>query len=274
MLQRLIPLSIRAYLGNSYHHWKSQRDHARLLKKLKGDSVECNVCGWLGKCFIDDAWHKGTICPNCRSQVRHRLLAALLHGQAKSSFNFPSDLVINKRVLHFAPERQLCDQIRSKAAIYVSADFARADCDLALDISNMHSVESNSFDILIACDVLEHVPNDSDAFREIRRVLASDGMAILTVPQKDSPAVTDEDPWLEDEQERCRRFGQRDHVRIYGDDFKDRAAKHGFLVQVHDKNSFPEELIHRHVLHPPQVSKHPLATNFRRLYLLKPTGKS
>jgi len=39
-----------------------------------------------------------------------------------------------------------------------------------------------SFDVVIATDVLEHIPDDSAAASEIRRVLRPGGWAILTVP--------------------------------------------------------------------------------------------
>jgi SAM-dependent methyltransferase len=47
--------------------------------------------------------------------------------------------------------------------------------------------------LLIACDVLEHVPDDHRAMREIHRVLRRGGYAILTVPQQDGLAETLED---------------------------------------------------------------------------------
>ena len=131
-------------------------------------------------------------------------------------------LLAGKTILHFAPERQLRERIRRTASRHTTADCDRGDCDLRLDISAMQQVAGSSYDVLIACDVLEHVPADASAFREIHRVLKPGGVAILTVPQLDPPSQTDEDPSVKSEQERERRFGQKDHVRMYGDDFPDR----------------------------------------------------
>lgn len=41
---------------------------------------------------------------------------------------------------------------------------------------------SGSFDLLMACDVLEHVDDDGAALAELRRVAAPDGRLLLTVP--------------------------------------------------------------------------------------------
>jgi len=39
------------------------------------------------------------------------------------------------------------------------------------------------FDLVVACDLLEHIEDDLQALREIRKALKSGGMALLTVPQ-------------------------------------------------------------------------------------------
>ncbi len=268
-LQDIIPLSIRKQLGGA---WERRREAARkekLLHSLRGDAVECKICGWKGARFADDQWHPGTICPNCKSQVRHRMLTAIFDGVAGKDDLREEALILGKDVLHFAPERQLRDRIKAAARKYVTADFDRGDTDLRLDISAMPQVADASFDTIICCDVLEHVPDDAGAFREIFRVLRPGGIAILTVPQMDSPATTDEDSSVADAAERLRRFGQADHVRMYGDEFASRAEKAGLKVETVDREAFSEEAIKRLVLHPPVVSKLRLATNERRIYFCR-----
>lgn len=268
----LIPLPIRRELGGRWERWSAARRKARLLHELRGNAVRCNVCQWEGSRFTDDLWHPGTICPNCQSQVRHRMLAAILDGNLPQGSPAEADLLINREVLHFAPERQLRERIRRAAVRYVTADFGRGDCDLRLDISAMPTVADTSFDTLIVCDVLEHVPDDVAAFAEMARILKPGGIAILTVPQSDSPATTDEDSSVTSEADRERRFGQKDHVRMYGDDFADRLTAAGFAVTTIDRASFGPEIVRRHVLHPPTPSPNPLATNQRRLYLARKSG--
>ncbi len=225
--------------------------------------VECNVCGWQGKRLLSDVWHKHSVCPRCRSGVRHRLLAAALAQIEPLSFEA---IVENKCVLHFAPEPTMQDRVRSHAAIYLTADYLNPRRDLQLDISDMHTIGDGDFELLIACDVLEHVEDDRRAMREIHRVLSPGGFAILTVPQKDHLAETFEDPSIVDPAERERVYGQCDHLRIYGDDFQTRLEQAGFEVIPVSERDFPTAQVQRHVLFPPELSTHPLATNYRKVY--------
>lgn len=268
-IREFIPLPIRRALGGWWHRNQTARQKQALLRSLRGDAVTCNVCNWTGAKFADDQWHPGTICPNCGSQVRHRMLAAILDGHLLRPGFEEKDLLQGRRVLHFAPERQLRDRIQSAASSYTTADFDRGDCDLRIDISSMPSVASDGFDVVIACDVLEHVPDDEGAFREIHRILVSDGVAILTVPQRDPPSATDEDPVVVSESARFERFGQKDHVRMYGDDFAERVSNAGFSVVTIDASHFDPLALDRHVLHPPIPGRHALATNHRRVYLAR-----
>jgi SAM-dependent methyltransferase len=137
---------------------------------------------------------------------------------------------------------------------------------MRLDISNMKAVADKSFDLIIACDVLEHVPDDSAALREIHRVLTPNAWAILTVPQKDDLERTYEDPEIVTPIGRKEAFGQEDHLRIYGADFSDRIRLHGFLVTSVDERDFDAEVVKKHVLFPPVPSRHPLATNYRKVF--------
>jgi hypothetical protein len=66
--------------------------------------------------------------------------------------------------------------------------------------------------------------------RELYRVLKKDGTAFLSVPIKGE--ITDEDLSVVDPDERTKRFGQFDHVRYYGMDFKTRIESAEFQVSV------------------------------------------
>lgn len=266
---RWIPLPIRKLLGDFWNKRQTASQQETLLKSLSGKGTVCNVCGWEGQAFTDDPWHPGTICPSCRSQVRHRMLAAVLDGDSLLPHLHEHSLLTGKKILHFAPERQLRERIRNAASKYTTADYDRGDCDLKLNMSAMPGVPADSFEVAIACDVLEHVPDDLAAMRELHRILRPGGTAILTVPQKDPPASTDEDPTILDPAERELRFGQKDHLRMYGDDFPDRLALAGFRVETLQKDSFAQETIDRHVLHPPKSNPNPLATNHRCIYFAK-----
>ena len=64
--------------------------------------------------------------------------------------------------------------MRARAHSYHSAD-CHSRRDLQLDISDMKSVADGAFDLLLACDVLEHVPDDHAAIAEIHRVPSHQG---------------------------------------------------------------------------------------------------
>lgn len=226
--------------------------------------VQCNACGWRGRILASDSWHPHTKCPRCRSRVRHRLLcAALAHLEPLRA----AKLVRGKRVLHFAPEPQISRRLRAGAARYVTADPAMPGVDLRLDMCRMAEVPDGTFDLVVACDVLEHVADDGAALREIRRILAPQGWAILTVPQQDGLAAAKrEDPALATPEERLQAFGQQDHLRIFGDGFAGFVEAQGFAVTAVDEHRFAPELARRHVLFPPVLSTRPLATNHRQIF--------
>jgi hypothetical protein len=187
---------------------------------LRGEARECPCCagrfrrmsrrrlsGWDG------------ICPRCRSHPRHRAIALLL-----ARGDLPG-----RRLLHFAPE-PLFDPVfaRLTGIERVTADLHTA-ADLRLDISDM-DLQDSSFDLILCSHVLEHVPDDRAAMRELRRVLTDRGLALVLVPYR--PAVsTYEDPSITEPLDRMVAFGQQDHVRIYGFDLPDRLREAGFDVE-------------------------------------------
>jgi hypothetical protein len=81
--------------------------------------------------------------------------------------------------------------------------------------------------------LLEHIVDDGAAVREIWRVLRPGGWAILHSPVDRTLPVTDEGPDLPPA-ERARRFGQADHLRMYGRDYAARLAHAGFEVTAED----------------------------------------
>jgi ubiquinone/menaquinone biosynthesis C-methylase UbiE len=118
------------------------------------------------------------------------------------------------------------------------------------------SFPDNSFDIIFCSHVLEHIPDDRLAMRELYRILKPEGFAILQVPIKDvfNGRVIDktyEDFSITTPEGREKAFGQNDHVRVYGRDFKDRIASVGFVVREEKFiNSLPAELVERYALLP------------------------
>ena len=260
-------------IGKSLRYLK--RRAVLLLKtpyfKRYPPSLQCNICNWGDNRFGSNQWHRYTICPRCGSKIRQRLFWAATQWAPWLGDN---QVLRGKRVLHFAPDKCLTRQIAAQASHYVTADLLATGyhyrrLDLVTDISNMSQVEDESFDCVIALDVLEHVPNYRKALQESNRVLALGGYCIFTVPQQDGLEVTYEDLSLTDGAERKAAFGQKDHWRIYGDDLEDTIAKFGFEVKAITASDIDPELVARHVLFPPVLSEHPFATNYRKVYFGK-----
>ncbi|MCE9530468.1 MAG: methyltransferase domain-containing protein [Planctomycetes bacterium] len=187
-----------------------------------GNQVECELCGRSFKKWLHDANH-GT-CPYCRSATRHRLLWNWLAGEWKED--------TQRSLLHFAPEWCLQRRFRQDPRLsrYVTCDLSAPDVDVHTDITAM-SFANETFDAIICSHVLEHIPDDRKAMSEMLRVLRPGGVAIVQVPYIEANEKTDEDPSVTDPQERERRFGQFDHVRLYGRDLMDRLRAAGFAVE-------------------------------------------
>jgi SAM-dependent methyltransferase len=133
-----------------------------------------------------------------------------------------------KSMLHIAPEPPIAFRLRSlKHLDYVAADRDDPRADVHMDITRIPYPEA-SFDVICCSHVLEHIPQDRTAMRELCRVLKPDGWTILLVPIKGERTL--EDPRVTDPAERERLFGQFDHVRVYGLDFQDRLEQAGFSV--------------------------------------------
>ncbi len=172
------------------------------------------------------------VCPVCFSHSRTRLLWEYLQrevsiGQRSST----------PRVLHVAPEYALMVYL-SNVSDYTGADIDpeeyRAHGDVVYcDITDI-GFPDNTFDLIVCCHVLEHVPRDDLAISELYRVLKPGGVAILQVPISVKLNKTIEEPSITDPRERERRFGQFDHVRIYGSDYPQRLAAGGFEVEILD----------------------------------------
>lgn len=134
-----------------------------------------------------------------------------------------------RRILHIAPEPAVTAVLPAEAEV-VRGDLDPGDGQVRVDVTDMPEFADGAFDVVICSHVLEHVPDDRRAFAELRRVLAGTGWAWIHVPVLVPETV--EDPGETDPEVRLARFGQRDHVRVYGPDVYDRMHDAGFRVEV------------------------------------------
>ena len=192
-----------------------------------GKNVECPVCGREYRKMLPygrDPVRENALCPNCLSLERHRLI--WLYLKEKTGF-FREEI----KFLHIAPELCYIHRFESLTNLdYTSADIESPLAKVKMDIHKI-PFEDNTFDAAMCNHVLEHVEDDILAIKEIRRVLKPGGWAILQVPfMGKNLKITFEDPSVTSQKEREKVFGQRDHVRIYGQDYAERLRSAGFEV--------------------------------------------
>ena len=188
--------------------------------------------------IIGGGFRENAICPRCKSADRERLLYLYLIKHQSNIFKN------NINLLHIAPEKNLRKVFNSLSNInYTNGDLNISRADELIDITSIN-YNDNVFDIIICSHVLEHVPNDEKAISELFRVLKPGGVAIIQFPISLVLEVTLEDSSLIEKEDRVKYFGQKDHVRIYGRDFKKKLIKSGFQVTVYD---FISELSSKYV---------------------------
>jgi hypothetical protein len=193
----------------------------------KGNKVSCPVCENSYRTFLPygRVARANALCPSCLSLERHRVI--WLYLQRETDF-------FNKKakMLHVAPEYCFIDRFaKLKNLEYITGDIESPLATVKMDIHDI-PFEDDSFDILFCNHVLEHVDDDRKAMSEIHRVLKPGGWAILQIPLFfPLPEQTIEDPTIKDPAERERLFGQDDHVRKYGLDYRERLKKAGFSLR-------------------------------------------
>jgi SAM-dependent methyltransferase len=183
----------------------------------------CPICGYRGT-FIS-VGHPGrwdARCLNCGSRERHRLLHLWITEGG-------GDKLAGKRILHFAPEKAFMRRMRGNP-LYQTADLLQAGVTHQVDIAAT-KLPAAAYDVVLANHVLEHIPDDRAAMRELFRLLKPGGLALLTVPINATRPTTYENPAIASPAGRWAHFSAHDHLRYYGLDFADRLAEAGFQVE-------------------------------------------
>ena len=236
--------------------YDSVRKHGKVLKRAiklpryLGTGYQCPVCG-VGLRAFRPMWKsywrdvkiyqpihpaesmetlnlEGFTCPRCDAFDRDRLTAIYLEDAFRSF-----DRNRTYRLLEFAPGDALYKKLKSHPFIaYRSADLSRKTVDERVDMTDMAAYTDGSIDIILCSHILEHIPDDRKAMREMRRVLKPDGFAIVLVPLVVGLDETQEDPSLNTPELRWKYFGMGDHVRQYGKrDFIERLEAAGLNVE-------------------------------------------
>ncbi|MDA0728378.1 MAG: methyltransferase domain-containing protein [Bacteroidetes bacterium] len=168
------------------------------------------------------------LAPHSLSLERHRAVWAYL--KARTSF-FEAD----QRLLHLAPEYCFLRKFRNMSNLdYVTGDLNSPWADHHFDCHDI-PFSAESFDVVMANHLLEHVDNDRRVMAEFFRVMKPGGWGIFQVPIDYGSEDTMEDRSITDPMERERLYWQQDHVRLYGHrDYPDRLKEAGFDVEVID----------------------------------------
>lgn len=231
-VRELLPYKCRKNLQAAYFAISSY--------KYFGDAYECPFCnktyskflpyGNRNKVFIEKqiigGYRENCICPRCHSTDRERLIYLYLKENTQIFGH-------RCKVLHIAPERNLRKVFKKeKYMAYFTGDLYPElyHADAKIDLTDI-DFEDNSFDYIIANHVLEHIPEDIKAIKEVFRVLKPNGLAILQVPISHILNETYEDRNITSWNDRENAYGQGDHVRLYGLDYPSRLQDIGFHIE-------------------------------------------
>lgn len=170
-------------------------------------------------------------CPICKSAERHRFMGYYFDKHINKS---------NMSVLHIAPEKIIYNILSKSVREYICGDLNPNDfyplpC-VKLDVTDI-SYPDNKFDMIIASHILEHISDDKKALEELYRVLSVKGKLLIMVPQNFNSEKTDEDLNITDVEIRKKRFGQHDHLRLYGLDLAQKIKDVGFFVKAYIPSS-------------------------------------
>lgn len=184
--------------------------------------MDCVICG--GQSFGAGPGGRKAVtglmprCETCQSLERHRAIRGFF--SAIRDMSLFSELA----VLQFSQDSAV------RPEWFRSYEFSVYGGHNSLDLQNV-ARPSASYDLVICNHVLEHVPDDGAALRELTRIVKQDGIVFLTVPD---PARRSE----------TRDWGYPDesrhgHFREYGSDISDRFVRHipsifVFKVQMED----------------------------------------
>lgn len=144
----------------------------QLLGPAAAEAPSCLICGGrtFGRAQSGRLSRLGNPprCLTCGSVERHRIIRSIFEA-------IPADRLAAARALQFSPE-----------TVVQPAAFARFEISVygghnSLDLMRIDRPDA-SYDWVLANHVLEHVPDDATALREILRILAPDGIAEITVP--------------------------------------------------------------------------------------------
>lgn len=185
-----------------------------------GTAHQCGVCNRKLRTFIS-LKNNDLLCPFCGSLARNRRLWKILNTE-----NY-----LRGDVLHFSPSRNIYRKLKKRTDItYITSDYEdEFIADYTFDITNIDQKDA-AFDTIICFHVLEHIPNDLKAMKELYRIAKPNANVLIQTPFKEGDIYENES--ITTPEDRLQHFGQEDHVRIYSPEgLKTRLTQVGFTVK-------------------------------------------
>ena len=134
------------------------------------------------------------------------------------------------KMLHFAPEPFFRSFFAALFREYTTADLNMKEVDYNVDIRDLPFADA-AYDFIFASIVLDYVPDDKNAFREIRRVLKPNGIAILPISLVCEKTIEYSEP----------NPYESYHVRASGMDYFERYEGYFSKVEKISSCSFPDK---------------------------------
>ena len=198
----------------------------RLLNRGK-QQFECPVCNYAGP-FADLHGFAGirrhAMCPRCDALERHRLQYLVV-----SDFLTKRD-GLAMTMIHFAPETFFREMFSKRFGKCEPADLFMEGVDHKADLLSL-PFPDESYDVVYASHVLEHIKDDMKAIREISRVLKPNGVAILPVPVVCEKTIEYE----------VANPSEAGHVRAPGLDYFEKYRTVFGRAEIYSSDSFPEK---------------------------------
>jgi len=193
----------------------------------RGNNVKCLLCGFEAtkfnerRCFKCDSLPRVRLIPFCLDYFKLTNAESILHVATNiQEYNFVMKNGNYKRYdrLNIVPSKHI---------------------NLVEDLTKL-TLSSDQYDLIIIWHVLEHIPNDIDAMKEMYRVLKSDGKILVSVPiyPKGNPTTKESDDI--DRSQFLQIHGHADHCRSCGLDYYLRFEEVGFTTQTVHSNEIDE----------------------------------
>jgi len=187
------------------------RENWKLRSQYSSQYLHCPICAHDGNMFFDmpdrrlrsehgiGMLRETLNCKSCGSTMRHRTMAVTLlkvvnqrTGWALSTVEELADATWDFRILDtdsFSPIAIRLKRNRNYTrSEYMPAHDFGAEVEERLFNVDLQRIcfPNESFDYVMTSDVMEHVPDDQSAHREIHRCLKAGGAYLFTVPYDDA----------------------------------------------------------------------------------------